>query len=564
MNNKFLAFVSVVALAVCALGGVMMLSDDSDAVIDSDYGVYTGGSHYSPLDTNGYYSGIQITSFSSFRGYCSSEGSAVPLLVGSFVSITGSLTSWGATDITSGFGLSVSDGSITGTVTKTGLITVDVHKSDSVPYDGTYQAYILVVSVEDEIDFTSPAAVEGISGGSINYTAKTNIAATYSETGGTGASWLSVNSASGLVTGTFPSVTNKTSYTYTIKATSKTNSSNTITQTITIDVYPVAKISASSTTINGTENEAISSVSLNGNLAMTFSKSSGTWPAGISMTSAGVISGTPTESGSFTVVVRGNTSVGPAQTPTITMKFNIEAAELTLAIDVSAPGVSYKVGESVSLDLSSNVAGTIYVVTGTAASFMSVSGSKVVGSVPVSYSEVTELSLTVTGTSPKGQTASKTVSFSVEPIISFTTVPTADCIITPVYSYDENGNPTAGSPGTSVHSLIMEVDAATSADFTFTDTLKVLATFTGTNAETVTWYWGDGSSDVGNKITHVYEKPGTYEIRLVASNELGESEVTITVSVGSGSPDYMFYIVIVVLVLVIAYLAHMCTSHRRH
>lgn len=524
MNAKLFASVAVIAVALCALGGVVLASDDSDAA--------GSGTSSDPKD-----------SLSGPLGQY--MGETIYIYEGSYVSLD-PLQGLGATSITEGFGLSmlgssVSPHAVQGTLSKTGTVTIELTSGDPIT--------LIVVEREGDIDFTSPSAVEGISGGSISYTARTNIDATFSEAGGTGASWLSVNSSTGVVTGTFPSVTTMTSYTYTIKATSESNSSNTATQTITIDVYPVAKISATSTSVSGTEDEAISSVTLTGNLDMSFSKSSGSFPAGVSMSSAGVISGTPTEDGSFTVVVKGTTTEGPAQTPTITIRFNIAPGEDTLSITVADPAESYKVGESISLGLTSNVEGTTWAVSGTAASFMSVSGSAVVGSVPSTYTDVTELSLTVSAETPKGQTATKTVNFSVEPVLAFTSVPTADCVITPVYEYNEDGTPVLSSNA----SLLTEV-WADGADFSFTDTLTICGTFTGTNADTVTWYWGDGASDVGNKVQHIYEKPGTYEIRLVASNDLGESEVTITVTVGDSGNDLLFYGIVLVLVIVVIYL----------
>ena len=521
MNAKLFASVAVIAVALCALGGVVLASDNSDAA-----GSGTASDPYDSLND-----ALMDLSGQTIYIY---EGSTVNL---SSISTVESLTE--------GFGLTVDYSSfqynITGTLSKTGTVTIIANGLDPV--------VLIVVGSEEDIDFTSPSAVEGISGGSISYTARTNIDATFSESGGTGASWLSVNSSTGVVTGTFPSVTTMTSYTYTIKATSETNSSNTATQTITIDVYPVARISATSTYISGTEGEAISSVTLTGNLNMSFSKSSGSFPTGITMSSSGVISGTPAGYGASSVVIRGMTTEGPSQTPTITIRFNIEAAEDAISITVADPAESYKVGESISLALTSNVEGTTWAVSGTAASFMSVSGSAVVGSVPSTYTDVTELSLTVSAETPKGQTATKTVNFSVEPVISFTTVPTADCVITPVYEYNEDGTPVLSSNV----SLLTEV-WADGADFSFTDTLTICGTFTGTNADTVTWYWGDGASDVGNKVNHTYEGPGTYEIRLVASNDLGESEVTITVTVGDSGNDLLFYGIILVLVIVVIYL----------
>ena len=534
MNVKLFTSVAVIALTMCALGGIVLMSDNSDAA-----GSGTSEDPYDSLN-------VPLGSL---------QGQTIYIYEGSSVNLA-PLQGIGASSFTDGFGLTQAsqNSGVSGTLTKTGTLTIQLTNGQSIT--------LIVVSSEEDIDFTSPKAVSGISGGSISYTAQTNIDATFSESGGTGASWLSVNSSTGKVTGTFPTVSSMTSYTYIIKATSSTNSSNTTTQTVTINVYPVAKITATTTSVSGTEGEAISSVSLTGNIGMTFAKSSGSFPAGVTMTSAGVISGTPTESGSFTVVVKGTTTVGPSQSPTITIKFNIESAEDTLSISIADPAASYKVGDSISLALTSNVSGTTWKVSGTAASFMSVSGSSVVGSVPSSYSDVTEVSLTVTAETPKGQTASKTVNFSVEPVISFTTVPTADCVITPVYEYDENGNPIiddGSNPGGGIEipELRMFTEVwADGADFSFTDTLTICGTFTGTNAETVTWYWGDGSSDVGNKVNHTYEEPGTYEIRLVASNDLGDSEVTITVTVGDTGNDLLYYGIIVVLAIIVVYLAY--------
>ena len=595
MNVKLFASVAVIALTMCALGGIVLASDDSDAAPVGD--PYGGGAtvYYTPTTNTNYVDqgtvNNPITDFTkalpsnSSSNLASNNVSLSTALDGIYV-YTGSDVRLeigynvqmriyvAAIDVTSGYGVSVQNpsqnlpagapdwavsldsrfsdsGSITGTFSKAGDVTITYLSTmnGGSPTESSFTVH--VVDREASIDFTSPKAVTGISGGSINYTAQTNIDATFSEAGGTGASWLNVNSSSGNVTGTFPSVSSMTSYTYIIKATSSTNSSNTTTQTITINVYPVAQISATSTSISGTEGEAISSVTLTGNLDMTFSKVSGAFPAGVTMTSAGVISGTPTEDGSFTVKVQGTLQEGPYQAPTITIRFNIQPAEETLSISIADPAASYKVGESISLALTSNVSGTTWKVSGTAASFMSVSGSSVVGSVPSSYSDVTEVSLTVTAETPKGQTASKTVNFSVEPVISFTTVPTADCIITPVYDYNEDGTPVIASKAT----LVTEV-WADGADFSFTDTLTICGTFTGTNAETVTWYWGDGASDVGNKVNHTYEEPGTYEIRLVASNDLGDSEVTITVTVGDTGNDLLYYGIIVVLVIIVVYLAY--------
>lgn len=424
-------------------------------------------------------------------------------------------------------------------------------------YDGEPRDVNVVYSVVRSIDFTSPDAIYAVSKSSISYSAATNIPATFTEVGGSAASWLDVDPSTGKVTGQVPTVSTKTTYTYVIEATSTGDQTNKTQQTITVDVWPIAQIIASQRVADVVQNDVFSGITLSGNIDMTYSVKSGDFPDGISMTSAGVISGTPTEFGQFSITVEGVTSEGPEQRPTIVIVLTVDEDEPVLSISVGTPEGPYKVGTSLSFPLTSNVAGTVWQVSGTASSWMSVSGSSVVGSVPSSYDEITEVSLVVSAQTPQGQTASDTITFSVEPVISFTTVPTADCVIIPVYQYNDDGTPVLSSKA-----ILSEV-YADSADFSFSDTLTILATFTGENAEAVTWYWGDGSSDVGNKVEHTYEKPGTYTITLVASNDLGDDTVELTIIVGESGGDVLFLGIIVVLFVVVLYLAYRSASRGR-
>lgn len=540
MNVKMFSVLAVLVVAMAGLFGVCMVSEDSEAAL----GAYTGEGTDSSTASNPY---------SSVNCYANEIPDGIYVALGGGFVCSGSGISEFSyfVSVTSGFGLSITtDGMlVSGTLSKLGDLTLvlEIDTGGGIMAEESYVVH--VVNAETDVDFTSPSAVSGISGGRISYTATTNIDATFSENGGTGASWLSVSS-SGVVSGTFPTVTSKQTYTYTIKATSSTLSTNTATQTITIDVYPVAKISGFST-ISGTEDEAITSTAYTSNLSATFSKSSGTIPSGLTLSSNGTISGTPTVSGTYTAVIRAVTTVGPTQTATKTITFNIDPAESTLAISVASPAASYKVGSSISIAVSSNVDGTTFSLSGTASSFLSISSGNIVGSVPSSYVTVQELTLSVTGTSPKGQTDSETITFKVEPVTAFTSVPTAQCIITPVYNYDADGNPSLASN----FSLIADVDAASAAaDFVYGDTLSIQGTFTGTDAESVAWYWGDGSSDTGFKATHTYDKAGVYEVRCVATNSVGTDEVTITVEVGSGAPDYLYYGVLALIGIVLLFL----------
>ena len=562
MNSKLIAAFAVLAVTMAGICGVAMISEDSDAASSNVY------KHIDNWDDFESTYGDKLGDPSQFdtlqSKYPNFKGTFVQLYVNEFPSLTtigycadGDLTLYN--QLFTGLQVVGGQGNIFSVkaLSDSSIITENVTANPTVIQgacfygDTYYLTYIEVYQsvIEEDIDFTSPSSVEALSGASVSYTADTNIDATFSKSGGT-ASTLSVSST-GKVTGNLPTVTSVTDYTLAIKATSKTNSSNTVTQTITFTVYPILKISpSSSTTISGTEDEAITAVQLSANLDATFSKSSGTWPSGISMSSSGKISGMPTAASTASVTVKATAAEGPSQTATKTIKFDIEAAEASLTLTVGTPASSYIAGGSVSISVSANVSGTTFKITGDGSSFLTISGGKITGSIPTTYEEQTTISFKVTGTSPGGQTASKDLALTIEPKIEFTTVPTVSCVINPVYDYDEDGQPVLSS-------LIPSVLAADPESYIFPDTLTIEAVFTGENAETVTWDWGDGSEvSTGNKAQHTYAEAGTYTIVLTATNDVGSDTLEITVTVGESGFDYVYWIIIAVLAIVAIYLIY--------
>ena len=544
------AFVAVLALAVT--GCVILDSDESDAAEMVYYPEDIYGA-YDKLNFQLFYPIVFNDSYTDDVFVTLSSGSEVSIDVpytGSNDPITdGVLVFYPSIDEV-GFTYSIASNSMS--YNYVGVPVCD--------FTFTYNERDFNIHIQEDIDFTSPDAVEGVSGGAISYTAATNIPATYSEAGGNAVDWLDVDASTGKVSGNIPSVEIKTTFTYQIKATSIGDSSNSTTQTITIDVWPIAQIIASQRQFDVVQNDAFQRITLSGNIPMSYSVKSGEFPEGISMTSAGAISGTPTEYGQFTVTVQGTTSEGPEQNPTIVIVLNVDEDEPVLSITVGTPEGPYKVGTSLSFPLTSNVSGTTWQVSGDAASWMSVSGSNVVGSVPSSSDEITEVSLTVSAQTPQGQTSSQTIEFTVEPVISFTTVPTADAVIIPVYEYNDDGTIVQSQ----ALSLFDAVDAA-SSEFSFPDTLTVQGTFTGENADTVTWDWGDGSEiQTGNKFEHTYAEPGTYTITLTATNDVGSDVMELTITVGeTGFGDLVFIGIIALLVLAVVYLLHRCGRHGR-
>ena len=129
------------------------------------------------------------------------------------------------------------DGSLSGVANCDFAIQVSFYHS-SIQYVCDLK-FLAIDSVS--VDFTSPDAVEAVSGSTISYTAVTNIPATFSEVGGSAASWLEIDSTTGQITGVFPEVDEETIFTYEIQATSIENPSSTATMTITITVTPALR-----------------------------------------------------------------------------------------------------------------------------------------------------------------------------------------------------------------------------------------------------------------------------------------------------------------------------------
>ena len=89
--------------------------------------------------------------------------------------------------------------------------------------------------------FTSADTLLAVSNDDIAYKATTNSSATFSEIGGTAASWLEIDPETGQLSGTLPEVDSTTSFTYEIKAVSTQDPDNSATLVLTITVNPALR-----------------------------------------------------------------------------------------------------------------------------------------------------------------------------------------------------------------------------------------------------------------------------------------------------------------------------------
>jgi hypothetical protein len=117
--------------------------------------------------------------------------------------------------------------------------------------------------------------------------------------------WLSLNSSTGQLSGTSPSINQPTTYTFLVTASDGVNSSSRSFSFLINDLSPVwvtssplpeySKNSAYSTQLSATDPE---------NGALSYSLQSGSLPTGITLSSSGLLSGTPSSSSNTSFVIR--------------------------------------------------------------------------------------------------------------------------------------------------------------------------------------------------------------------------------------------------------------------
>ena len=111
---------------------------------------------------------------------------------------------------------------------------------------------------------------------------------------------------------------------FTVKVTdSATPTHVTATKSLSITIYATLTVTTSSLS-NGTHNVAYnkSLAASGGNGSYTWSLSSGSLPPGLSLSAAGVISGTPTTAGNYSFTVQVTDGVGNSATKNLSLRIN--------------------------------------------------------------------------------------------------------------------------------------------------------------------------------------------------------------------------------------------------
>jgi len=220
-------------------------------------------------------------------------------------------------------GLTLSSaGVLSGTPTQTGSFPITVKATDSNGCSGTGPTYNLTITCQT-ITVTNPAGNSGVAGSpfSETFTQSGGIGTTtFSLASGTLPTGLALSSG-GVLSGT-PTQTG--TFTITVKATDSNGCSGTganYTLTIACQTITVTNPAVSSGTAGTPFSQSFTQSGAVG--TATFSIASGTLPSGLTLSASGVLSGTPTQSGSFPITVKvtdsnGCTGVGPTYTLVIT------------------------------------------------------------------------------------------------------------------------------------------------------------------------------------------------------------------------------------------------------
>jgi uncharacterized protein (TIGR03437 family) len=244
-----------------------------------------------------------------------------------------------------GLTLNATTGLISGTPSATGSFSFTIGVKDSAsPSDTTSQAYTVAISNALVITTTSLpngttniaySQTVGATGGTPPYT--------FSVSAGALPAGLTLTASSGLISGV-PTTAGSSSFTIQVKDSLSATATQGLSITI-IAPLTITTASLPSASLNAAYSQTLTAAG--GVSPYTWSLNSGTLPAGLTLSTSGVISGTPTTAGTSNFTIGVKDSASPANTASAALSINVVAG-LTITT-TTLPGGSVGVAYSQTL-----------------------------------------------------------------------------------------------------------------------------------------------------------------------------------------------------------------------
>jgi hypothetical protein len=292
---------------------------------------------------------VAITTSSLPNGIVNSPGySATLASTGGATPITWSWTAQAGSTLPPGLVLAPATGVISGTPTSAGTFNVSVTATDSSTPALTASKNLSITIIPQLVITTSSPLQNGITN-----TAYTGV--TLASTGGFGAvAWsltagttlpanLSLNASTGAITGT---PTTAGTFSFTVQAADAGTPQQKVTKVFSITIIQQLVITTSAALHTGsvTTPYTVTLASSGGTGAVTWALASGsTLPGGLTLTSAGVLAGTPTTAGTFNFSITATDSGVPPQTATVAFALTItpKLAMITASLPSGSLGTAY-------------------------------------------------------------------------------------------------------------------------------------------------------------------------------------------------------------------------------
>src|ERR1035438_1360789 len=326
-----------------------------------------------------------------------------------------------------GLALSQATGTISGTPGKTGVSNFTVQAVDSTGMNGA-QPFQISVSTAGAVSVSvSPAVATVTSSGTMQFTAivsnTSNVAVTWSASPGT-------ISSSGLYQA--PAVTINTSATVT--ATSSADSTKSGTASVTITPTVKNPLSVATTALSAVTSGTAYSATLaaiGGTAPYSWSPASGTLPTGLTLQSTGLISGTTTQVGQFSIIVQVSDSSSPKQIATKSLPLTVSS---TAIISVTVTPANATVPSQGTLQFTAVVSNTSNVGVTWSASRGTITSSGLYQAPYVTTTVGATVMATSTADSTKSGNANVTVTSSLVPPLAVTTTSLSSATAGTAYS----------------------------------------------------------------------------------------------------------------------------------